>query len=107
MFSQNKSLETMMKLLLIFLVAASSYAFAVRDPVAFRPTSTLAATTALRMSSGGADSVPELKPPAALYQGAVAAGAAKASASWQKIFKLGIASGCHIGFGYVCLLLQL
>jgi formate/nitrite transporter FocA (FNT family) len=29
----------------------------------------------------------------------VAAGAAKASASWAKIFKLGIAAGCHIGFG--------
>lgn len=24
---------------------------------------------------------------------------AKASASWAKIFKLGIAAGCHIGFG--------
>lgn len=24
---------------------------------------------------------------------------AKASASWEKIFKLGIAAGCHIGFG--------
>jgi formate/nitrite transporter FocA (FNT family) len=34
-----------------------------------------------------------------LYQGAVAAGTAKATASWYKIFKLGIVSGCHIGFG--------
>jgi len=42
---------------------------------------------------------PELKPPPALYQGAVAAGAAKASAPFGKIFKLGIVSGCHIGFG--------
>ncbi len=40
-----------------------------------------------------------LQPPAALYEGAVAAGAAKASASWSKIFKLGIVSGAHIGFG--------
>ena len=24
---------------------------------------------------------------------------AKASAPWEKIFKLGIAAGCHIGFG--------
>jgi hypothetical protein len=31
--------------------------------------------------------------------GAVAAGKAKASASWAKIFKLGVVSGCHIGFG--------
>ena len=37
--------------------------------------------------------VPDLKPPAAIYEGAVAAGAAKASASWGKIFKLAIASG--------------
>lgn len=39
------------------------------------------------------------QPPAALYEGAVAAGAAKAKASWGKIFKLGVVSGCHIGFG--------
>ena len=39
------------------------------------------------------------QPPAALYQGAVAAGVAKASKSWIDIFKLGIVSGCHIAFG--------
>ena len=49
--------------------------------------------------SGGASAVPDLKAPPAIYEGAVAAGAAKASASWEKIFKLGIAAGCHIGFG--------
>lgn len=50
--------------------------------------------------SGGADGPPpDLKPPPALYQGAVAAGAAKAKADWGKIFKLGIVSGAHIGFG--------
>jgi len=49
--------------------------------------------------SGGDTSIPDLKAPAAIYDGAVAAGAAKASASWAKIFKLGIAAGCHIGFG--------
>lgn len=37
--------------------------------------------------------------PPAIYEGAVAAGAAKASAPWAKIFKLGIVAGCHIGFG--------
>jgi formate transporter len=37
--------------------------------------------------------------PPALYAGAVAAGKAKASADWAKIFKLGVVSGCHIGFG--------
>jgi len=52
--------------------------------------------TALKMAGGTA---PALKAPAALYEGAVAAGAAKASASWSKIFKLGIVSGAHIGFG--------
>lgn len=53
--------------------------------------------TALRMS----DAAPatELKLPPALYAGAVAAGAAKGKGSWSKIFKLGIVSGCHIGFG--------
>ena len=30
---------------------------------------------------------------------AVAAGAAKAAGTWAKIFKLGIVSGAHIGFG--------
>jgi formate transporter len=40
-----------------------------------------------------------VQPPAALYQGAVAAGAAKATAPWKKIFTLGIVSGCHIAFG--------
>ena len=54
---------------------------------------------ALRMSGGEAAPVPEIKPPPALYAGAVAAGAAKAKGSWSKIFKLGIVSGCHIGFG--------
>lgn len=41
----------------------------------------------------------DLKSPADLYNGAAAAGAAKASAPWSKIFKLGIVSGAHIGFG--------
>jgi formate transporter len=34
-----------------------------------------------------------------LYQGAVAAGAAKAAAPFGKILMLGIAAGCHIAFG--------
>lgn len=29
----------------------------------------------------------------------MAVGVAKAMAPWSKIFKLGIVSGCHIGFG--------
>lgn len=53
--------------------------------------------SALQMAGGG--TAPALKPPQALYDGAVAAGAAKAAGSWSKIFKLGIVSGAHIGFG--------
>lgn len=34
-----------------------------------------------------------------MYEGAVAAGAAKSAGSWGKIFKLGVVSGCHIAFG--------
>lgn len=86
--------------LLAGLLATSSYAFAVRphaNPSFTRPP-TQPSTSLLRMS-GGDGAAPALKPPAALYQGAVAAGAAKASASFEKIFKLGIVSGCHIGFG--------
>jgi hypothetical protein len=81
-----------LKSLLLALLVGTSHAFVKH------PTPTL--NTALRMSGGAqAGSPPDLKPPPALYQGAVAAGTAKAKADWQKIFKLGIASGCHIGFG--------
>uniref|UniRef100_A0A7S2DZW8 Formate/nitrite transporter n=1 Tax=Helicotheca tamesis TaxID=374047 RepID=A0A7S2DZW8_9STRA len=76
------------------LLATSSYAFAVQPPPTFA-----ARTAALRMSGGDAAPPPELKPPPVLYQGAVAAGAAKASGSFEKIFKLGVVSGCHIAFG--------
>jgi formate/nitrite transporter len=83
--------------LLLCLIAGSSSAFSVKDaPVAFS-----ARQTAIKMSSGGSSAVTpvDLKPPAALYEGAVAAGAAKAKAPFGKIFKLGVVSGCHIGFG--------
>lgn len=77
------------------LLVATSYAFATPQQPAFAVKSSV-----LRMS-GGADGAPppELKPPAALYQGAVAAGAAKAAAPVSKIFQLGIVAGCHIAFG--------
>jgi len=75
----------------------SCSAFAVQPPPSFVARSS-AITSPLYMSGGAAD-VPELKPPAALYAGAVAAGVAKASKSWADIFTLGIASGCHIAFG--------
>lgn len=93
-------------LFLIALLTGTSSAFAVVQPgsviatVGLSKSSTTAANI-LRMNGGaaaGADT-PELKPPAALYQGAVAAGVAKASKSWIDIFKLGIVSGCHIAFG--------
>lgn len=69
---------------------------------AFKPTPTrdVANRVPVNLSmSGGASSVPDLKAPPAIYEGAVAAGTAKASGSWEKIFKLGIVAGCHIGFG--------
>eukprot|EP00550_Attheya_septentrionalis_P003043 CAMPEP_0198281444 /NCGR_PEP_ID=MMETSP1449-20131203/1380_1 /TAXON_ID=420275 /ORGANISM="Attheya septentrionalis, Strain CCMP2084" /LENGTH=306 /DNA_ID=CAMNT_0043977215 /DNA_START=129 /DNA_END=1049 /DNA_ORIENTATION=- len=79
--------------LLVGLLASSSYAFAsIQQPSAFS-----ARSTALRMSGG--DAPLDLKPPAVLYEGAVAAGAAKAAGSFGKIFKLGMVSGAHIGFG--------
>jgi formate transporter len=88
-------------------------AFAVQSPQhQFSPTtfssspkSIIGRNVALTMSSGGAVGSPastvslDLKPPASLYDGAAAAGALKASASWTKIFILGVVSGCHIGFG--------
>lgn len=85
--------------LIACLLANSSYAFAVR-PNGLNPPPTFSArTTALRMSGGADGPPPALKPPAALYQGAVAAGVAKGEAPFWKILKLGIVSGCHIGFG--------
>eukprot|EP00591_Stephanopyxis_turris_P002598 CAMPEP_0195517690 /NCGR_PEP_ID=MMETSP0794_2-20130614/11318_1 /TAXON_ID=515487 /ORGANISM="Stephanopyxis turris, Strain CCMP 815" /LENGTH=292 /DNA_ID=CAMNT_0040646547 /DNA_START=128 /DNA_END=1006 /DNA_ORIENTATION=+ len=60
-----------------------------------RPTFSAKATT-LRMSGG---SIPEVKLPPSLYEGAAAAGAAKSQAPFGKIFKLGIVSGAHIAFG--------
>jgi formate transporter len=58
-------------------------------------------TVALPMFAGGSGQAPvsALRAPPALYDGAVAAGTAKANASFAKIFKLGIVAGCHIGFG--------
>jgi formate transporter len=40
-----------------------------------------------------------LKAPPALYEGAVAAGVAKANIAFGKIFSLGIVAGAHIAFG--------
>jgi len=76
------------KPLLLCLLAASSTAFAIKQPSL--------SSSALQMSIGAA---PDLKSPAALYDGAVAAGAAKAKANPRKIFTLGVVSGCHIAFG--------
>mmetsp|Transcript_41883 Transcript_41883/g.75482 ORF Transcript_41883/g.75482 Transcript_41883/m.75482 type:complete len:313 (-) Transcript_41883:214-1152(-) len=84
--------------LLACLLASTSYAFAFK-PTAQQRTG-VANRPAVNLSmSGGATAIPDLKAPPAIYEGAVAAGAAKAAAPWEKIFKLGIAAGCHIGFG--------
>lgn len=89
-------------LLVVALLAGTSSAFAVIQPrfPAAKMTQTTPSSV-LRMNGGAvsAETPPELKPPPALYQGAVAAGVGKASKSWADIFKLGIVSGCHIAFG--------
>mmetsp|Transcript_29179 Transcript_29179/g.34705 ORF Transcript_29179/g.34705 Transcript_29179/m.34705 type:complete len:308 (+) Transcript_29179:86-1009(+) len=82
--------------LAVALLASSAIAFNGHHPSTFAPKAP-ALQTAMQMSGGSTAS--DLKSPADLYAGAVAAGAAKSSASWSKIFKLGIVSGAHIGFG--------
>mmetsp|Transcript_11025 Transcript_11025/g.12431 ORF Transcript_11025/g.12431 Transcript_11025/m.12431 type:complete len:336 (+) Transcript_11025:130-1137(+) len=100
-------------LLVAFLTGTSS-AFAVVQPgsaISVTPTTTTTtpsttSSSALWMSGGGAappappaGAVPELKPPPAMYQAAVAAGVAKCTQSWSTIFQLGMVAGAHIGFG--------
>lgn len=51
----------------------------------------------IAMAAG--DPILELKPPAAMYNGASMIGGAKGSLTPLKILLLGILSGCHIGFG--------
>jgi formate/nitrite transporter len=82
------------KILVSALLATSVAAFNGPNPYASKNPNM---ETALKMAGGSV--APALKPPAAMYEGAVAAGAAKAAGSWSKIFKLGIVSGAHIGFG--------
>lgn len=82
------------KCFIIALFATSTHAF--NGPTSLSPKNTNV-EAALRMAGGA--STPALKPPPSLYEGAVATGAAKASAPWAKIFKLGMVSGAHIGFG--------
>lgn len=53
-------------------------------------------SSAVRASDGP---VPGLKPPAGIFEGAIAAGAAKAAMPASKVFTLGVISGCHIAFG--------
>jgi len=81
-------------------LASNGSAFAVSNTPFSNPTrETVPRFKETILLSGGSASAPDLKPPASLYEGAVAAGAAKASAPWDKIFRLGVVSGCHIGFG--------
>jgi len=81
-------------------LASNGSAFAVSNTPFSNPTrKTVPRLKETILFSGGSASAPDLKPPPSLYEGAVAAGAAKASAPWDKIFRLGVVSGCHIGFG--------
>jgi hypothetical protein len=123
LYAPHRTIEVIMlkKILFTFLFATSVNAFNVQANAAFGKRSIIS-DTALKMSGGSVTATPDLKvglfillmiytsyiililsnylqPPVALYEGAVAAGAAKASASWSKIFKLGVVSGAHIGFG--------
>jgi hypothetical protein len=93
---------------LVLALSSPSQAFAVISPTrksSSRTNTPTPTTTSVQIQSvpaGGGDVIattPELKAPLALYQGAVAAGAAKAAAPFGKILTLGIAAGCHIAFG--------
>lgn len=84
---------------LILALSSPSQAFAVSSPATTTTTARRVKSLIQSVPAGGDLPVPELKPPPALYQGAVAAGAAKASAPFGKIFTLGVAAGCHIAFG--------
>jgi len=86
----------MFKKVLLVTLLASATAFNGQPPATFSQ-KFVSSETALKMSGGNV--APALKAPPALYEGAVAAGAAKASKSFADIFKLGIVSGAHIGFG--------
>jgi formate/nitrite transporter len=90
-------------LLLLCLISAAS-AFAVPEQTTFVTQSRTSPLYSSIPAGGGTilaapTAVPELKAPAAIYEGAVAAGTAKALNSFSKIFKLGVVSGCHIAFG--------
>lgn len=87
------------KSILASALLASSTATAFHGPATNVIKSTSKHTASALHMSGGTLAAPALKAPPALYEGAVAAGAAKASAPWAKIFKLGVVSGAHIGFG--------
>ncbi|KAJ1616245.1 formate/nitrite transporter family member [Pavlovales sp. CCMP2436] len=84
-----------MTTLAVLALAASAFVHQPRLSVAVRTRG--GSTLAIRAS----DLVvpPQLKPPAAIYEGVIAAGAAKAAMPASKIFTLGVISGCHIAFG--------
>ena len=98
--------QTSVYFLLLCSMIAVTQAFAgPQSPVSFTNSNKMGQVGPLQMSSGGAVStappttIATLKGPLALYEGAVAAGAAKAAAPAGKIFKLGVVAGCHIAFG--------
>jgi formate/nitrite transporter FocA (FNT family) len=87
--------------------ASQAYAYHQHSHFAVRST-TLSSTIASAVPNGGSQqpvnaalpgAAAALKAPPALYEGAVAAGTAKAAASFGKIFQLGVVAGCHIAFG--------
>jgi len=91
----------LVKLVVVFsFFASSGTAFAIPEsPFSAATRKSVPRLKETLLLNAGSVSTPDLKPPPSLYEGAVAAGVAKASAPWGKIFRLGIVSGCHIGFG--------
>lgn len=80
------------------LLVSSALSFNAQSATNFAPKNNVKSEAPLVNISGG-EILPALKTPPALYDGAVAIGATKASKSFAEIFKLGIVSGAHIGFG--------
>jgi formate transporter len=80
-----------------------SISFSTASSLAVRESTSLLSSTSSSSSSATTDNsqspVLALKAPPSLYQGAVAAGMAKANMPFGKIFMLGIMGGCHIAFG--------
>jgi len=93
-----------MKYTLIFARIAATHALI--EGAATLPSVSMPAARLSRpaLRGGGADLVAQLATPPEGFNGAVAAGVKKANLDTMKIAKLGVLSGCHIGFGAMLML---